>query len=447
VKRVLAALAALLLTISFISIPAEAVDIDEVRAVIDSIPENWPEGPSIGAKNAVLMDAETGEILYAKNALDAAYPASTTKLMTALLTLEQAGLNDIVDFSFQAINIPSNSSYIGMRRGEQMVLKECLYGLLLPSANEVANALAEHVSGSIGLFVKEMNVRAFELGCVNTVFQNANGLHHVSHYTCAYDLALVMKACIANPAFLEISSAQSYVHHSDELLPKDIPMVNTNKMIRPASEYYNADVICGKTGHTDESGHNLVSYAERNGTKLIAVVLGCADGNEYVSTQSLFDYGFNYFNQMLPADFDQSLDMEAAYTSSPLQVPTPGLSLLHLDSSERILVPAGVTYDMLEKKTEKTDDGITLTYIYEGYPLGSVHLSYQDPVPADFYEVDEKTVAKAPTVATLAILDGRLLLLLGGLTALCILVILLIKYIFLPRTQKRPEMKINLTKK
>ena len=253
-------------------------DRNSVDAVISSIPPDWPVPGEVHCRAAILMDADSGEILYALRATDPMYPASTTKLMTALLALENASLSDVVHFSSRAVAIPSGSSHIGMRRGEDMVMKECLISLLLPSANEVANAIAEHVSGDQKTFVARMNDRMVQLGGVNTVFKNTNGLQDTEHYTCAYDLALIMKELVGNSTFVDIASLQSYVHHPDSLLPKTIPMTNTNMMIRPSSEYYNENVILGKTGHTAESGYNLVIYAEKDGTKLISVVMGAESG-------------------------------------------------------------------------------------------------------------------------------------------------------------------------
>lgn len=389
---------------------AYAAEKEEVDEIIASIPAAWPAPPMISAQSAVLLDADSGEILYAKDATKAMFPASTTKLMTALVTLENSSLQDVVDFPFEAVNIPAGSSHIGMRRNEQMVLKECLYGLLLPSANEVANALAIHVSGATKTFVVKMNERAYQLGCVNTTFANANGLHMPEHYTCAYDLAKIMQGCSDNSVFLEVASSQSYVHHADELLNKDIPMTNTHMMIRPSSEYYNEYVVCGKTGHTDESGYNLVTYAEKEGTRLIAVVMGCQDGGQYVSTQSLLDYGFNYFHKVLPAELDTSLNMENAFTDSPLAIPTPDVSLLSLDSTDSILLPDTVTFDDLSKEVVDTDAGKIITYTYENYPLGSVTLrSGNDNHTAVFYSGKQETEFTTESAENLAMIDGWLL--------------------------------------
>ena len=416
------------------TVRASAREKSEVDEIISSIPSDWPQAPSVNAPSAVLMDAQSGEILYAKNATEAMYPASTTKLMTALLTLENCSLQDIVDFDFNAINIPAGSSHIGMRRGEKMVLRECLIGLLLPSANEVANALAQHTAGTIGNFVMMMNDRAERLGAVNTVFTNVNGLHDDAHYTCAYDLALVMRACIQNTTFVEIASMQSYVHHADELLDKDIPMTNTNMMIRPSSEYYNEFVVLGKTGHTEESGYNLVTYAEKDGTHLICVVMGCESGNQYVSTQSLLDYGLNYFHTVLPAELDQSLRMESAFTSSPIALPTPEISLLSLDTTESILLPDNVTFNMLDKECVVTDSGMLINYFYEGYPLGTVTLNSASQKESHPLFVDKSAAGLAKEeVPDLALIDGWILITLAVLTVFLVLFLRVIARLTLPK--------------
>ena len=419
---------AVLLAVLFAASPLQthaALDTDEVDDIIASIPKDWPEAPEIEAEAAILIDADSGEILYAKNATQKMYPASTTKLMTALLTLENASLQDIVKFSAKAVAIPSNSSYIGMRRGEQMVLRECLYGLLLPSANEVANALAEHVSGDMSTFVVRMNERMFQLGGVNTQFANPTGLHTDGHFTCAYDLALVMQECVKNSIFVEISSQLSYVHHADELLPKDIPMMNTNMMIRPSSEYYSEYVVCSKTGHTDESGQNLVSYAEKDGTRLVVVVMGCESGQQYVGTQSLLDYGFNYFHRVLPSSLDDSLNLENYFTASPLQIPTPEIPLLRIDQTSTILLPDNVTSEDLEKTTVDTPTGKQITYSYQGYPLGTVVLSYVSKGAEAPFLVDRSDVTLDYELPkNLNMIDGWLIVLTGGMAFVLFLVLI-----------------------
>lgn len=434
-KRILSVFLVLLIVMAG-SLSVSAKDKIDVDSMIAALPESWPEGPDIPAETAVLMDANSGEVLYAKNATEKAYPASTTKLLTALLALENLDMDEIIMFSASAVNIPSGSSHIGMRRGEKMSVRDCLYGLLLPSANEVANALAEAVSGSVKAFTERMNERAYQLGAVNTVFKNANGLHTDNHYTCAYDLALFMRACIQNNTFIEIASTPSYVRHKDEMLEKDIPMTNTDAMIRPSSEYYNPNIVCGKTGHTDESGYNLVTYAENNGVRLIAVVMGCSPSEHYVATQSLLDYGFHYFKQVLPAELDTSLAMERQFTSSPLKIPVRDVSLLSLTSSETILLPENVTFDMLVKEVEKTEDGMKITYKYQDYPLGSVSLSSQKENEKNgmFAEKEKDEVeetAEPPESGT--VINGWLLVVLVLLILLSVFYIYFIRKVLYPR--------------
>lgn len=154
--------------------------------------DNWPAGPQVGAQSAILMDANTGVILYSKNIHERLYPASTTKIMTALLAMEKGNLDDTVEFSHEAVfSVPSDGSNMGMDEGESISLEECLYGVMVASANEAANAAGEYISGSIEDFVALMNKRAEEIGCTDTHFTNTNGLHDPDHYTSAYDLALL----------------------------------------------------------------------------------------------------------------------------------------------------------------------------------------------------------------------------------------------------------------
>ena len=161
--------------------------------------ENWPAGPAIGAQSAILLEANTGVLLYAKNIDEKLYPASTTKLMTCLLAAENSTMDEMVTFSHDAVfSIEPGSSHIGIDENESMPMEECLYGILTGSANEVANAVAEHIAGSMEDFAKMMNEKAAELGCKNTHFVNAHGLHDENHYTSAYDLALIAKAFFQN---------------------------------------------------------------------------------------------------------------------------------------------------------------------------------------------------------------------------------------------------------
>ena len=254
---------------------------------------------SVKAEAAIMVDFETGVVLYEKNPTQKLYPASVTKLMTTLLAIEYADgdYSEIVSFSRRAVDLPNDSSGIGMQEGEQLSFKEAIYAILLPSANEVANAVAEHIAGSIEGFVDLMNERAAELGCVNTHFKNPHGLHDDDHYTCPYDMSLIMRECARHPDFLTFVSCPRYEIPPNASFTRSIDMANTDKMIQKSSEYYNKDIIGGKTGYTDEARHTLVSLAQRGGAKVVCAVMKAAKNEPYTDTAALINYGFaQYFN-------------------------------------------------------------------------------------------------------------------------------------------------------
>ncbi len=257
----------------------------------------WPETPETKAKSMVLMEASTGSVLWEKKGEDAMFPASTTKLMTALLAIENCELNETVTMFHDAVySMGWDASRVGMNEGETLSMEDSLYAVLLASANEVCYAVAEHTAGgNIDAFIRMMNDRAKELGCVNSHFVNPHGLHDPEHYTCAYDLALIMKACLEYPVFSEISNHHYYtLPATNKSEARDIPQ--THKILRKRIEC--EGVFAGKTGYTDEAGYCLVTAAERNGMTLICVVMGeSKDEDCYTDTIALFDRGFKSFEK------------------------------------------------------------------------------------------------------------------------------------------------------
>ena len=272
-----------------------------------------PEAPEIASDFAVLAEAKSGTVLYGKNAFDRAAPASITKVMTALLTAEHCDLNETVLFSYRACHeLEKGSSTIARTEGETMSVSDCLFALLVASANEVAQALAEHVSGSIEAFVALMNDRARELGCVNTHFANPHGTPDPEHYTCCYDMVLIMKAAMERDIVREAMGTAKYQiaptnkHNEITYLNSKHPLVtNTYKM-----KYEGA--VAGKTGHTSEALSTLVTYAVRGDMDLICVVMH-ADSTQTTGEDStaLFNYGFeNFFraDMLAQAANDTALD-------------------------------------------------------------------------------------------------------------------------------------------
>jgi len=251
---------------------------------------------SLEAEAAILIDASTGDILYNKNSTTRYYPASITKLMTVLLVLENCEPDETVTFSHDAVfSIEPGSSHIAIVPDEVLTVEQCLYGIMLQSANEVSNAVGEHIAGSMEAFSQMMTARAAELGCKNTNFVNANGLHDDNHYTTAYDMALIAKEVLKYPCFREIMSSVYYEVQPTNMQSEIRYLHGQNQLLKPASIFYYEYCIGGKTGFTDQARNTLVAFAEKDGTTLISVVLKSTGYGEYYDTIALFDYGFENF--------------------------------------------------------------------------------------------------------------------------------------------------------
>ncbi|MCB7318379.1 serine hydrolase [Lacrimispora sp. 210928-DFI.3.58] len=248
--------------------------------------------PAIEAEGAVLMDSATGAVLYAKNGETQFYPASITKLMTALLVAEKCSLDDTVTFSATATtNLESGAVSIKMAEGDTMTVRECLYALLLKSANEVGNALAEHVAGSNGAFADMMNAKAVSLGCTNTHFTNPHGLNDEQHYTTPHDMALIARAAFQNDTVKTVASTRTYTLPATKNNPSGLTVTIGHKMLNPNDSRYYPGIIGGKTGYTSKAGNTLVTAAEKDGVRLIAVIMK-SKSTHYTDTKALFDYGF-----------------------------------------------------------------------------------------------------------------------------------------------------------
>ena len=247
--------------------------------------------PEVAAEGAVLLNAATGEVLYGKNQDQQFYPASITKVMTALVVLEHCNLNETVTFSETATTkLESGAVALGVSAGDQLTVEQSLYGLLLKSANEIGNGLAEHVSGSVSAFADLMNAKAKELGCKNTHFANPHGLNNENHKTTPYDMALILRAAVANDTFRKIDTTTSYQFPAIKNAAARTITMGHKMMYKTDSRYYEG-IIGGKTGYTSKAGNTLVTAVERDGVRLIAVVMK-AKGTHYTDTRAMLDYGF-----------------------------------------------------------------------------------------------------------------------------------------------------------
>ena len=372
--------------------PAQAAGqaIDETSGTeVKTDEQGWPVAPDVMSESVMMVEANTGTVLYSKNADIQRYPASTTKILTCLIALENCSLNDIVTFSANAVDMEDDDSSIDAVEGEEMTMKDCLYGLMLPSGNDCAIAIAEHIAGSVEAFAEMMNERAAEIGCENSHFVNANGLFSSDHYTTAEDLCRIAQVAFNNSAFVEIVSHDTYTIPATNKSEARL-LENTNYMIDPTSSYYYENVIGGKTGYLYEAGRCLVTLAKKNGMSVITVALFCSNyTGVFTDTEELLDYVFNGF--MLTNIAEDESRFTCACKDAKIK----------LDMTSQIMMPQNLTINDLTSEIEFTYDmdqdefyersrqaGITtqdgrhlyaiINYSYAGHDLGSVNVILDD---------------------------------------------------------------------
>ena len=326
---------------------------------------------SLAAETAVLIDAASGEILYDKDADKKMYPASITKLMTILLALENGKLTDEITFSHDAVyNIEPGSAHIAILEGETLTLEQVLRAIILRSANEASNGVAEYVDGS----AKHMTERAKELGCTNTNFVNANGLFDENHYTTAHDMALIARELLKHEEYRSMMSETDYEIPPTNLQTETRYLHGQHQMLNPNSIYYYKDAIGGKTGYTVEAGNTLVTYAERDGLTLIAVVMKCNGAEHYTDTTALFDYGFaNYASVKIAAVSDYTSTVPVTETYNKKAV---ALGKVTIAPSEDVYytLPKGTDASAVTVKTD-IPEGVEGA-VKKGQTLGTLQLSY-----------------------------------------------------------------------
>ena len=307
---------------------------------------SWPKGPENGTEAAVLMDVDTKTLLYAKNINEKLYPASTTKMMTALLVVENCQMDEVVTFSDEAIdNTEYGSSRIGIKKGEQLTVEQCLYGLLLGSANEVAYALAEHVGGDLETFVGMMNDKAASIGCTDTHFVNASGLPDPDHYVSALDLALIAREFFSNETLCMISGTAKYVIPTTNITDEERPLENHHKMIQGKKYAYDG-IIGGKTGFTADARQTLVTCAQREGMKLICVVMKDESPYQFTDTADLLDYGFASFQKHNVADNENRYNIRSAsFFHTKLDIMGSSKEILSLNKTGYIVIPKGMDFN------------------------------------------------------------------------------------------------------
>lgn len=344
--------------------------------------------PSVHSEAAIVMEASTGTILYAKNIHETYYPASITKILTALVAIENSSLNEVVEFSKKAVfDVDLDSSRIGIDVGEKLTMEQSLYGIMLESANEVSYAIAEHVSGSVESFSTLMNKTAQNLGCENSNFVNPHGLPDENHYTSAYDMALISRAAISNETFRKITGTRISSIPPTNLQEETRYLANHHRFIKGTIDFDGA--IGGKTGYTSKAKYTLVTFAERNGMTLISVILRCDSiANEYADSAALLNYGFDNYslhniNDVENVEKGSTSDLFTKY--SPLfDMSTTNLSI---SPYGYIVLPNSVSFEDAKKEIEliplsefSVGQNVIgkIKYTYKGTPVGSTDILFNN---------------------------------------------------------------------
>ncbi|MCH5268380.1 MAG: D-alanyl-D-alanine carboxypeptidase [Lachnospiraceae bacterium] len=354
----------------------------------------WPSGPKkskLSSQSAIVMELSTGTILYEKDIHKKRYPASITKIMTSLLTAENTSLSETVTVSQSAAyGIERGSSTVFSDPGEKLTVEQCLYGIMLESANELCLAVGEHISGSTEDFVKLMNQRVKELGLKDTHFSNPNGLPDPNHYTSAHDMAVIARQAMKYSAFRKVCNTKTYIcdktntHKTTRIWSNHHQMVNGWRY--PKYEYKYA--IGGKTGYTHVAKNTLVTYAEKDGMELVCVIMkaeGPQQGtpNEYTDSTTLLNFGFEKYQKY-------TIDAENAEINTDLfnnygSYFNTKESPIHLSDDSTVVLPKGVSLSAA-KQTIQYNDGIQMqegdniigkiTYTYENRTVGSSDIIY-----------------------------------------------------------------------
>ncbi len=371
---------------------------------------NWPVGPTVSAKSAILMDLDTGVILYEKNIHSKEYPASTTKILTSLIAAEECTMDETVTFSHDAVfGIPPGSNHVAMNVGDTLSMETCLQAILIRSANEVSYAVAEHIGGSWNGFAEMMNKRATELGCVDSNFVNPNGLPDENHYTSAYDLAMIGRAFFSNDMLCQITlTPLLFIEKEKE------DLVDANQMaLLPGKQYAYEGLVGCKTGYTDDARSCLVSCAERNGMRLICVVLKDEAPHQYEDTIALFNYGFSNFEKVNISQTETKYNIESSGFYSDNDIFGSSKPILSLNQNDCIIMPKTVGFEDITSRIsyDTTTPGqvAIIDYSYQGVAIGSASVDLATDKKQTYtfdpeVEEEEEETSKLPSVIFINVL-------------------------------------------
>lgn len=331
---------------------------------------------NITAPNVLLAETNTGRIIYEKNADERIYPASITKLMTAILVVENCELDEIVTVSENAvISVPSGYVNANLQIGEELTVEDLLYVMLIPSANDAANALAEYVGGSIESFATMMNTRAKELGCTGSNFTNPSGLHEEEHYTTCKDICLIAREAISKEYIQKIIKTIKYsLPETNKYCGTTRTFGTTNYMIQKnLSKYYCDYCIGGKTGYTGEAKNCVVEFINKDGIKLVAIVMGESakvKGQKFLDAKEMFEYVFNnYENKPVAVKKEECETIEISNGTKA----TKNIKALYKDTvtilktkEDTTKIEEKIEYSNNRAPIQKGDVIGSITYVYDG---------------------------------------------------------------------------------
>ena len=337
--------------------------------------EGWPQGPKIEGESAILVDMVTGAVLYSKNADKVQYPASITKIMTSLLAAEHLNMKDKIVMSQSAaygITI-SDSSSIYADTGEEFTTEQAMMAVMLQSANEMTLALAEETSGSVKKFVELMNLKAKQLGCTGTHFNNPNGLPDELHYTTASDMAKIARAAWYNPTFRKYTTTTYYEIPPTNKFAETRYLLNHHKMMK-GNTYAYEGVMGGKTGYTDAAGNTLVTYAKRGNMRLVSVVMKSING-AYADTAALLDYGFNNFTRTAVKTEPETMSVSYLPAEKYILKDYKDCTLCHRYQIPSVTLPNGADISTLNSSRSLCKNSVGLpileiTYSFNGQRTG-----------------------------------------------------------------------------
>ncbi len=340
--------------------------------------------------SALIMDADTGNVLYSLNGNDKVYPASTTKIMTILLAIENLNLNDTITMSYAATHeLEFGSSHIALNENEKITVEQALYATSITSANDAANGLAEAVSGSLDEFAKLMTKKAKELGANNTNFVNANGLHDPNHYTTPYDLALIMKEGIKYDSFLKFLSSTYYEIPPTNITNETRYLHGTNRSLLEDTDQYVPGILASKTGYTVEAGQTQVSYASKDDKNIIVTVFGGNDKiGRYNDTKTLFNYAFTHYTALatntLPLDIP-TISPPKNYlfkNKNYYSINVPDHILVYNDTNE-YPVTTKISTDTITKDTKVGSVIGNIDFIQDDHVITSSNITLLSPLKKD----------------------------------------------------------------